>query len=175
MYRSPLAAKCREARTIHSTFALSSSPKPLSITSQSNPMTVISIKVNVLNAPLAGELTVVVTKSDGVGIGAQYFVTLCESVVTHYSANACPRVGKTEFSKNIKESSFLIRREPFVKAPLCDCASPVRLPGAEQSSLLNGSACGHFFGRFATSSKSASIPIISCTCPAPASSHRGST
>jgi hypothetical protein len=99
--------------------------EPLSITSQPNPKTVTSKKVNMLDAPLARKLRVVVTKDNRVGVSTQQLVGLRESVIAQHTSNACPSVGDSELAKNGEKFSALLWRKPLGETPLWNCAASV--------------------------------------------------
>jgi hypothetical protein len=100
--------------------SVSDSPETLSIASQRNPISVASLEVNVLNAPLAGKLRILVADGDGVRIGGEHLVALGESVITKDSADACSCVSNSKVPEDVEELAPSLWREPFGETPIGD-------------------------------------------------------
>ncbi len=78
----------------------------------------MSLEVNVLNAPLAGELRILVKDGDGVRIGGKHLVALRESVIAKDSADACSCVGDSKMAEDVEELAPSLWREPLGETPI---------------------------------------------------------
>jgi len=97
--------------------SISDSLEPLSIGSQRYPISVASLKMNVLNSPLAGKLSILVADGDGVRIRGEHLVSLGESVFAQDSADACPCVGDSQAPEDVEELAASLGREPLDETP----------------------------------------------------------
>jgi len=83
--------------------------EPLSIRSQRDPVSVSSRKMNVLNAPISRELSVVVANGNSVRVCGQQLVGLNQSVVSQHTSNTCSRVGDPKLAEDAKKHPSSLR------------------------------------------------------------------
>jgi hypothetical protein len=74
--------------------------------------------VNVLYAPTARDLRVLIANGDAVRIGSKQLVTLSVSVIAEDSPDARPGVGDSKVAENAEKLAASLWREPLGETPL---------------------------------------------------------